>query len=223
MQELNGTKTLVGTVTLTRILIDQNYTLRIIPYSSTNSCVCLDCSCVLIQSDLFTLPQQIQPVQTSLNSAKAISTKHSNDHLLRIQIVDDRTAPTTENSTMFLLIVFFCILSLTFISAALIILLCRSANKPNALILVKSTKIGQEEKPFLTPVYHTTQTILILNAEPSKTKLIEMLANMLEGSHYKVVSMEREQNAIEKNLQSWCQNVLIKANKVSHQSSHMHQ
>jgi hypothetical protein len=218
MQELNG-KTLVGTVTLTKILADKNYTIRIVPYSPTNSCVCYDCTCVLVQSELFSLPQ-VKTVrkEPQMPSKEITTTKHSNspnEQLLRIQIVDDRVS-SNENGLMFMLIVFFCVLSLTFISAALIILLCRSSVKPNALILVKSARISQQQTPLLD-YKPTSQTILMLNAEPSKAKLIEILAKMLENADFSVnvLYMEREQKEIETNLQMWCHNALLKANKVS--------
>lgn len=210
MQEYsNESSTLIGTVTLTKIRSDQNYSLRIIPYSATNSCVCFDCSCMLVESQTFVLPQ-IKASRVKPNTPRPdLSEKPSQSSAkqsLRIEIVDDRQA----NNYMLMLIVFFCLLSLTFISASLILLLCRNSNRPSALILVKSARISQRK-----PLLKNNQTILILNAEPAKKTVIEMLVEVLEANgQIRVVHAERGQKAIEKNLQSWCQDILLKADKV---------
>jgi hypothetical protein len=208
MQEINGGASMIGTVTLTKIIDDQNYTIRIIPYSATNSCVCFDCSCVLVQSELFNLPQ----LQASLTSSKLIPNyaSSSGDQSLRIRVMDERIN-SNENNLPFLLITFFCLLSLTFISLALIIMLCRTV-KPGSLLLLKSVKISEDrEKPLLSSY---KSTILILNAETSKARLVEMLAKMLEHDNMQITTIEREQKSIEKNLQMWCNDVLIKADRV---------
>jgi hypothetical protein len=168
---------------------------------------------MLVESQIFTLPQmkalQSEPNTPSPNLLTKPAQSSPPKQVIRIEIVDDRS----DTNYMFFLIVFFCILSLTFISASLVILLCRHTNKPKALLLVKSARISQQEKPLLH--FKTTQTILLLNAEPTKKNLVEMLAKMLEqGGHVRVMHAERAQKSIEQNLQAWCHNVLLKADKV---------
>jgi hypothetical protein len=213
MQEQPNGTTLIGTVTLTKLMNDYNYTLRLIPYSSTNSCVCLDCSCMLVESQLFTLPKIKSSRKKSKTANSKLSTRpfSSSKQQIRIEIADD----PNSNNYMVLLSVFFCIITLSFISASLIILLCRHNNKPSALLLIKSARISQQQKPLLN--VKNTQTILLLNAEPTKHVLVETLAKMLEQTNGQIciVSAERAQKEVEKNLHAWCHNAVLKADKVS--------
>ncbi|KAI6191643.1 hypothetical protein M3Y97_00250300 [Aphelenchoides bicaudatus] len=211
----NGNRVLIGTVTLTKIVNDQSYSLRLIPYSATNSCVCLDCSCMFVESQVFSLPKtkdERDKSKPASSTSKTKTAQSSSKQFIRIEIVDDRIEKTNN---MFMLIAFFCILSLTFITIALIILVCKTNFRANPLILIKAARISQQQKPLLK-LNKSNQTILILNAEPSKSNLVALLANMFEQSDHKihVVCLEKSQKAIERNVQAFCQDVLSRADKI---------
>lgn len=161
----------------------------------------------LLESQIFSVPDKA--VSSSISKQLWTLT----EQVLTIQIVDDRF----PDDNGFMLIVFFCILSLTLIGMALIVLMCKTPKKPNTLILLKpANKMSQQEQLVPSTTFKKNQTVLLLNAEPSKTRLVDMLAKMLARGDRQidVIYAEGAYNEIEKNIHTWCHNAVKKADKV---------
>ncbi|KAI6205411.1 hypothetical protein M3Y94_00789100 [Aphelenchoides besseyi] len=207
MQQVNGV--LVGTISIPNFQSGLLYTVQIVPFSTRHPCVCKTssaCGCVVVRSEPF-----LSPKRKSVNELSSTNRPQP----LPIKITNDNEKSLNTHTLAFI-IISFCVLCLTIVSIALVFLLCRTNARSNSLILLKTT--NTVDKSLLSTVNdeaHST-TVLFINADPMKRKLISLLARLIEQNRNKLTVLDVEHDIVnvEGNLQIWCHDALIHSDKI---------
>ncbi|KAI6209492.1 hypothetical protein M3Y96_00227000 [Aphelenchoides besseyi] len=207
VQQVSGV--LVGTISIPNFQSGLLYTVQIVPFSTRHPCVCKTssaCGCVVVRSEPF-----LSPKRKSVNELSSTG----RPQLLPIKITDDNEKSLNTHTLAFI-IISFCVLCLTIVSIALVFLLCRTNTRSSSLILLKTTNTVDKSLLSTANDEAYSTTVLFINADPMKRKLISLLARLAEQNRNKlmVLDVERDSANVEGNLQLWCHDVLLRSDKI---------